>query len=215
MDRRGLLAIPMLTLVLLAGFLGGYHLAPQQDIEVTLQQGPRALQAELYIYKNGELIHYDPDDPSTQNFVVAVASLLAGDLIYYDTNNIYPDMVDITGAKIDRIDGTFYPAYIFINYDSAYTYNYTMYLLPGAYDFAEVGTGGLQFDSSTKSFILSASIVATQSGTVYGVGVYSRLSINSSNATKDALMLYDDLGANAFAVNANDVVTVVYKITLP
>ncbi len=199
MQKHKLLAIALLTIVAISGFLAGQQTASNNSLE-------NAMHVELYIYKNNQLIYYDPDDPATKQLAMLIAEIIAGD--------INAGIADTAGnVNNDKITDTNKPGYVFVNYDSTYTYSYTLANLPSAYDYGQISTGGLSYDDASKSITLSATVNVNQTGTIYGVGLYTSL-FSYENGLQNYLLFYDEL-STPINVTAGDVVTITYKIVLP
>ena len=199
MQARKLLAIALLAIVGLSGFLAGHQYANNS------QALDNAMHVELYLYKNGQLVYYDPDDPATYQFTALIAEFIAGDLVTVGK--------DTGGSSYAGISDTGQPGYVFVSYSQSYTYNYNMYGLPASYDSGQISTGGVSFDNTTKSVTFSATVNIQQNATIYGVGLYTALK-NGNGAIVDFVLFYDPL-SNPITVHSGDVVTVVYKITVP
>lgn len=65
---KPLLVLPAIAILALELALVGVAVQPAQHTGF----------AQLYIYKNGKLIYYDPDDPPVNNFPILLISMLAG-----------------------------------------------------------------------------------------------------------------------------------------
>jgi hypothetical protein len=200
--RRVLLA--GIVAALAAPSLAGGYLLGQNAGGPDTNGLEHAMRVSVYIYKNGELVYYDPDDPATKQLTQLIAELIAG--------NIVGGIHCIGGGTMDKIYSSNHPGYVFVSYDNT-PYSYTMYNLPNNYESASISTGGVTFNDSEKSVTFSASINIQTGGNITAVGLYTEL---RPDAYTDCLILlfYDVLSA-PIQVQAGDVVTVVYKIVAP
>lgn len=194
MDRRlaPLLIIPLIAISFLAGY---YHGRPDYILG---DYDGNALRVELYLYRNGELVYYDPDDPATKWFLMNIVEFMAGD--------INSGMRNTNGGTYDYFVQVNKPGYVFVSYDTNYNYTYTMYALPASYESGQISSGGISYDDAGKAVTLSASINIQVGGNITGVGLYGGYG--------PTLFFYDPL-PTPLSVSPGDVVTVVYKIVVP
>ncbi len=204
MDRR-VLAPALLVPIILVSFLGGY-LAGRPDYYMASNEG-QGIRVELYLYRNGELVYYDPDDPATKQFTQLIAELIAGDQV--------SGILTVDGISTSNIAQSSRPGYVFISYDNV-NYTYTMNTLPANIEIGQIGSGAVTFDDNQKSVTLSAVINIQLGGNITAVGLYTKLSMytGSSAADRNILLFYDPL-PTPINVQAGDVVTVVYRIVVP
>lgn len=178
----------------------------------TTNYNDHAIRIELYIYKNNQLIYYDPNDPAVNNLLGLIAELVAGNVLNQN-NNIAKDS---GGSGLNYIDNTDRAGLMFLNFDSGYTYSKNLYLLPQDIETGYISGGGVSFDENSKTVTLSASINIQSNATIYGVGLYTILQTNNGIAlsNRNYLLFYDPL-STPINVTAGDVITVVYKISAP
>ena len=204
MDRRVLAPALIISLVI-ASFLAGWHLG-QPNYMLGEYEG-RGIQVQLEVYKNGELVFIDYDDPATKQFTQLIAELIAGDQV--------SGILTIDGISTSNIGQSSRPGYVFISYDNV-NYTYTMNTLPANIETGQIGSGAVTFDDNQKSVTLSAVINIQLGGNITAVGLYTKLSMytGSSAADRNILLFYDPL-PTPVSVQAGDVVTIVYKIVVP
>ncbi len=213
MTRGRLLSAALIAVIAALGAVGGYYLGLGQASQPGYHTAPydgHAMRVELYVYRNGELVYYDPDDPAVNNMLYLLAEIIAG--------NVVSGFKSVDGLVANRIANSNYAGTVFLNYDSSYTYSASMTGLPALYDSGTISSGGVTFDENTRSVLLSASVNVQQNATVYGVGIYTTLQVGTSGSNyvynKNFLLFYDQLEM-PFNVTSGDVVTVVYKFTFP
>ena len=204
--QRELLTRGVIAGVLIAIVFVGILSLPnmQQNQPITDNYDGHTMRVELYIYKNNQLVYYDPDDPAVKNFALFIAEIIAG--------SVTSGFVSTDGGTFGYIDGSNYDGYVFVSYDSAYSYNYALTNLPANYESGTISEGGVSFDDNEKSITLSASINIQNGGNITGVGIYTYLDVGTYN--KYFLLFYDDL-TQPMQVSPGDVITVVYKIVVP
>ncbi len=193
---RRLASMAVLALAL-SGFLAGLQLAPAPE-----GQYEHAMRVELYVYKNGELVYYDPDDPALYGFSKLLAELISGDVV--------GNLPNIEASPRNDIIGTGYPGYVFVAFDNT-PYNYGMYQMPT--DYAEGRIASVAFLNETKAVQFSASITINEAKNITGVGIYTEY-IAGGGVTRHTLLFYDPL-ETPIQVNAGDVIAVVYRIVVP
>ncbi len=161
------------------------------------------LQVQLFIYKNNKLVYYDEDDPATKQFLLLIGEIIAGDLIsgFTDTN----------GAKHVYIDGSNQPAYVFVT-DQPQAYVFTMNALPSNHVDGKITQYYVDYEEKSISF--AGSIIINQNTTIRGVGIYSLMKVDGQQTPQQFLLFYDPL-QQQINVTAGDVITVVYKISVP
>jgi len=205
--RRVLLAVPVLAAVL-AAIVGGYMLGATQN-----QQAPQpdnAMHIELYVYKNGRLAYYDPDDPVTTNFLHLLEAILDNDNDEYDTVTFMDgsklDLEDAANTQLYEVGG----AGVVLS-NAAVTFDRSMTQMPGEIAViqvhADVVGSALQF---TGTWTSNMTTNITSIGLVWMLDDHK--SVNDPSNT--ALILVDTL-QQPLTVNNGDVVTVVYKIVFP
>lgn len=191
----------LVTAALVIGLATGYLLlsTPQGGMESMDQASPDGIQIALYIYKNGELVYYDPNDPPTKNFMIYIANVLAG-------KDLAGNGVDINGNQKAVYDVTGY-GYIFAS-ASTTSYLYTMYSLPDSRWEAQIQSGDVVFLDANKTLVIAGNVIFDTNTTIQSVGLYSSLYYGTF------LMLYDVL-SSPVQVNTGDALTIVYRITAP
>ena len=166
---------------------------------------------ELLIFKNDNLIYYDRDDPATYNFALFLATFLAEEESQWEGR----DIVAIDGSILDEYfyavsvkSGTINP-HIIIS-DTNTTITRSTYNLPG--NVIHLNTSVSVIDDGTNLIVaVSASYTYTVASTLAVVGLEAYFDVGFY---KEVLFFADDVNPD-IAVNANDTVTVVYRIILP
>ena len=204
MEKRKLLMAPLLVIVALAGFTAGHYM--QNTVTDAGNQLEHAMRVELYVYKNGELVYYDPDDPATKQFTMLLAEIIAGDVV--------SGFTDTSGVARTYIGNSNRPGYVFVSYDPTYTYSYGMSSLPSSYEEGQISSGAITFNDAEKSVTLSASINIQIGGNITGVGLYSDIYADGNTYVRSFLLFYDPLD-QPISVQSGDVITIVYKIVVP
>ena len=201
MEKRRLLAIPLLILAALAGFTAGLY--TQNSNIVTGNYEDHAMRIEIYIYKNGELVYYDPDDPAVTNFLLWLANEMGVDTTMttrsggaYNPDLPYGDFKNVLAAVAD---GT-----------GPFARN--MYTLPGNNYYTSVAADAITISDNYIQF--SASININANTTITWVGLYGDID-NPTNWDGDEILIFADPLDNPFNVTSGDVITVVYKLVVP
>lgn len=157
---------------------------------------PGTLRIETYIYKNGKLVYYDPDDPPVRQFMVFLSHGLVGTT----ADNSY---VDFLGHGV-----------IFITSDNI-EYSYSLSTIPANRWEAQVSQ--LVYRDQEHAVVVSATIIYDGGGpvniTAYGLYTHYK-SASFSYSYSDKLVFYDVL-QQPLQVNNGDAVTVVYKVSIP
>jgi len=126
---KKLLAPLLVALVAATGFLAGYQIG-QPDYVIGEYDG-NAMRVEVYLYKNGELVYYDPDDPATTNFLALLEAVLEG------TNDAEDNVIRMDGTTYDleyHITTTFRDSgstWVLVSNESS-TFSRTMYTFTSA-----------------------------------------------------------------------------------
>ncbi len=203
MEKRRLLLAPVLLLVALAGFTAGLHTQNSTDAAGQLEH---AMHVELMVYRNGELVYYDPDDPATIGFLQVLAEVIASD--------IAPAISASGGATLTKFatGDPVYPGKMFVTTTNT-AYSRDMVDLPTNRIDASISEAKI----INNSVIFTASFTVDSNITIYGVGMYASLDSitgSTSGSRYDVLLFYDPL-AQSLSVASGDVITVVYKIVVP
>ena len=206
--RRVAPALAIIPLVVLS-FLGGYW-AGRPDYLVGPYEG-RGIQVQLEVYKNGKLVYVDHDDPATKNFLLLFGSWLFvvteganGNVVKEDgttTNlNLVYDMSTLGSVVVEVSDG-------------AGNFSRTMYVLPGNVYRALVSDSNVVVGDN---FIqVSGSITMTTSTNITWVGLSWVITSEANPQPNNMVLIFADELSTPIQVNANDVITVVYKIVVP
>lgn len=196
----------LLLLVAATGFLAGYQ-AGAPDLGGYEGQGIRV---ELYVYKNGELVYYDPDDPATENLGYIIAELIAPTQGWgiKSTDGLTYNFID-TGYNVER-DG----AIVVSNYTST-SFDRAMYALQSVV-YTATPSVSVAYDNNGVYVTISASFTADKSINVTWVGLYANWDSSSSSGGVDKyFMLFADPVNPPVQLNSGDTITIIYKIILP
>jgi len=189
----------IIILVALSGFLAGYNLG-QPDYIVGPHNG-NAMRVEVWIYRNGELVYYDPDDPAVNNAVYFLAALFMANP---------PDVTALGGAVIDPEANDYYqfgePGFILVSNDTS-TFSRSMTTFQ-YYEMATFTDDAVALGANYIQISGSLTVAADMNITYVGLGTYVR-------PTVYPILLFADQLSQPIQVAAGDVVTVVYKIVLP
>ena len=202
MQKHKLLVIPLLAIIAISGFLAGQQLSttPSNSLE-------NAMHVELYIYKNGKLIYYDPDDPAVVGLLSVLAEVIASD--------VAPAIVADGGATFSKFatGDPDVPGYVFLS-EANITFDRNMTNLPA--NRIDVPISGAQI-VNLDTLSLTATWTANTTVTIYGVGIYAGLDEYDAATTllqRNVVLFYDPL-AQPITLNPNDVITITYKIIAP
>ena len=167
------------------------------------------VRVQVYVYKNGRLVYYDPNDPATDNFLKLLYWLFAtgsddnSKLVVWNGNNYDPESSTIyqrdTGKGILGISSD----NIAFSRDLNKFANY-------------LWTSGLTIsvDYNRMTITISGTINVNSNYTVNFVYLGTLIKEGGSYDSTMVLLFADKL-SSPIQLNAGDSVTVVYKITLP
>lgn len=154
---------------------------------------PGTLHIETYIYKNGRLVLYDPDDPPVKQFLVHIARGLAGSVLFESRYDLY---------------GT-----IFITNDNI-QYSYTLSAIPANRWEAQI----TQVNYIDQNHAVEVSATITYDGSspinITAYGLYINLHDKYGTTIYTDLVFYDVLDT-PIQLNPGDSVTIVYKVSVP
>jgi len=212
--KRRLLAIPIVILVGLAMGLAYWQAQPAQQAQ--------AVRVSLYIYKNGELTYYDPDDPATENLAKMLLLML-------------DDSYSATFKPVD-MNGQSYSGY-YENYDDlkgvivfgndptasrgSYTLSQVYYMtLPDEYDYISNQTGVYIIVGGTWTVPATATQNYTLATVALGTGNVEGSPGDGTGRASDpgkggTILLFIDQLSQPIEVHPGDTVHVRYVISFP
>ena len=203
--RRLLLILPIIIVV-------GVGLVAQGPWATRENSEYNGIRVELYVFRNGELVYHDPDDPAVENLGRIIAELVAptqGWSIKASDGTLY-NFID-TAEYADR-DGI-----IIISDDIQSTFNRTMYAVPeGTQTYSATPSVSVTYDENGVYVTISASFTVSSPMNITWTGLYASwdTSLTSGGADKYFLLFADKIDPPV-QVNPSDTITVVYKIVLP
>lgn len=213
---RRALALALVLIILPLSFAGGYQLG-EYMAEERIRVGPsedRAFTVKVEVYRNGKLVFVDYDDPALNNFLNVISWMF---LTYNE-----PGVTDTSGNSL--LPGTgqiqyFGQAVVGISDDTSTSFSSNLIELPGVNVLKSiVSDTSITVDTAGKSIQISGTITiptSFTSFTVGWVGLYIDPWEDNTIDGDEILIFADPLGQNAFTAAGGDVITVVYKITVP
>ena len=210
--KRAYAALILIPLVL--GLSLGYELGSYMT-EERIKVGPyegQGIRVQVEIYRNGELVYVDYDDPAVDNFLLFLAGVIDNDvagILVKDRGGLNRNPISYYGAAV-----------VGISDDTTSSFNQTLIELPGTNVLlSAVDPTQIAVDTANKTITISGTITIPSSFTSFTVGwvgLYLDYSTDNGLVDGDEVLIFaDPLGANAFTANPGDVITVVYKITVP
>ena len=208
--KARVLAALAVIIAALAGYMLGNIMATP-DYYIGDYEG-NVLRVELYVYRNGELIYYDPDDPATNNFLALLEALL-------DNDDDADDNVVARDGLTDNLEAwavymrDLGRAIVMVSNGTA-TFSRTMSDLPGTI-WLNWATATIQ----NNELVISGTITIDASTNITYVGLAMWHAGTEDTATlgqaSNEILLFADELSSPISVKAGDVVTVVYKIVVP
>ena len=199
MQAKKLLAAPILVLALLGGFLAGYSTSTGN----TSQALENTMHVELYLYKNGKLVYYDPDDPTTANMLNIFVEMAknAGQFTARDGSTFNGIDTQLTGSMVCASNGTA-------------TFTRNMHVLPGT---EWCSSTPLTVTINGNELIMSGTVNIASTTNITWVGLYLKTdSYPASNGfTGRWFLLAADPIDQPIHVNSGDVISIVYKFVFP
>lgn len=210
MKKHKLLALGILILVGISGFLAGTHYGQTVNMASSYQH---VMRVELYLYKNGKLVYYDPDDPTLKNFLGFLEAVTDND------NNVDDDVTRIDGTLLDLESAStglnnFGRAVVMVSDGTGVSFSRTMYNLPGNV-YKAIASSTIQNDNT---LIISGTVTVSNNASITWVGLGTYMAGAEDTITPDntyVVLLFADQLSTPISVGAGDVVTVVYKIVFP
>ena len=222
LDRTRVLAA-LLAAIAAVSVAGAYWAALARP--GTSLEAPRApgggLHAELYVYKNGELVYYDPDDPATDNLAYVMLALL--DNSYDGPKKAVA--LDGTTHWWDEFVEDFYGVVLFGQLAS---FSRSLHNLDTVYAKSIVDEVNSYVDSEGYHIVVGASwtvpTTAGQNYTITGVALAISAAWDENNqhgqptspgSDSQIAILFADVLSQPVTLQPGDTIHVRYVITLP
>ena len=197
MKRRLLYAIPLLAAIALAAGLGGYMAGQNQTAD-------HAMRVEVYVYKNGELVYHDPDDPATDNFINIIYSIASGP----------QTMTKTDGTTFSGVDTLRYGSRVAVSNGAITAFTREMYALPGTVWYS---ASPLTIQKNSNELIMSGTVTVDTATNITWVGLEFLTDPGTTVDTTTGywILVFADPLDQPIHVQQGDVITVVYKIVFP
>ena len=190
--------------IIVAGLVAGYGLHALLAPSNMPWQAQGLAVVKLEVYKNGQLVYEKTDDPATDNLLQILKELSGTGGSFTDTSGTTWNSFETTttGSRVAVSDGT------------GVAFSRSMYVLPGT---VYRSSNPVTVTVNDGTIIFSGTVTLTTTTNITWVGLELGLDVATSDSTTSLkwFLVFADEVNPPIQVNANDVVTVVYKIVWP
>ncbi len=209
------LAPGLMVLAVLAGLLTGHSVAPLLAPQPTLQPAApndNAIRVELKIYKNGELVYYDPDDPATANFLRVISMFFKIIPYYVQLRNGTWFAFESSSVFLSSFGKT-----IIAVSDGSSPFSRTMIDLPWTKKiYAYVDDAQITLDSIETILTIIGTISINTVMNITYTGLFIEYAEGDPYTTSgDEILVFADPLSKPIQANVGDLIIVVYRIVAP